>query len=96
VSLYDAQFAHLDAPHGDESGSEDGAADYEDMSPPLERRGSGAGGERGPIPQKVIDEVLGGLRRFKVVCEDFGVEEGRVKVLATEATRTAVNSADFR
>lgn len=72
--------------------------------------GAGAGGgtssatgdQRRPIPQSVIDEVLTGLRRFKVVCEDFGVsssEEGngsRVKVLATEATRTALNSEDFR
>lgn len=51
---------------------------------------------RGPIPQGVIDDVVAGLRRFAVVCQDFGVPEGRVKVLATEATRTAVNSEDFR
>lgn len=51
---------------------------------------------RVPIPPDVIAEVVAALRRFRVVCEDFGVEEGRVTVLATEATRTAVNSVEFR
>ncbi|KPI45435.1 Retrograde regulation protein 2 [Cyphellophora attinorum] len=52
---------------------------------------------RRPIPQDVIDEVVFGLRKFKLVCEDFGVDDPEcVKVLATEATRTALNSQDYR
>ena len=51
---------------------------------------------RGPIPQPVIESVLEALRRFKITCADFGVPEMNIKVLATEATRTAVNSEDYR
>jgi len=36
------------------------------------------------------------LLRFKTVCVDFGVPETNIRVLATEATRTAVNSIDYR
>ena len=36
------------------------------------------------------------LRRFKTVCADFGVLAKNVVVLATEATRTALNSDDYR
>jgi retrograde regulation protein 2 len=51
---------------------------------------------RGPIPQPVIDSVLEALQRFKITCADFGVPESNIKVLATEATRTAVNSEEYR
>ncbi len=51
---------------------------------------------RRPIPRKTIDEVLTSLRRFQVVCSDFGVAPTNVRILATEATRTAVNSEDYR
>ena len=44
----------------------------------------------------MIDEVLAALSRFKTACADFGVPDSKVKVLATEATRTAVNSVDYR
>lgn len=53
-------------------------------------------GTKGPIPQNVIDEVLVGLKRFKVVCADFEVPESNIKILATEATRNAENSEDYR
>lgn len=53
-------------------------------------------GEKGPIPQEIIDNVLAALRRFQIVCSDFGVPATNVRILATEATRTAVNSADYR
>lgn len=53
-------------------------------------------GEKGPIPQPVIDEVLAGLLRFKTTCADFDVPEANIRILATEATRTAVNSEDYR
>jgi retrograde regulation protein 2 len=53
-------------------------------------------GEKGPIPQSIIDEVLAALLRFKTTCADFEVPEANIRILATEATRTAVNSEDYR
>ncbi|OAP61967.1 hypothetical protein AYL99_04170 [Fonsecaea erecta] len=55
-----------------------------------------SGGVRGPIPQETIDAVLSSLTKFKTACADFGVPEPNIRVLATEATRTAENSVDFR
>lgn len=48
-----------------------------------------------PIPDNVIEELLTALFRFRTVCEDFGVPNDRIKIVATEATRTAVNSDAF-
>lgn len=56
---------------------------------------STADGQRGPIPPAVIEEVVTRLVRFKATCEDFGVPPQNIHVLATEATRTAPNSAEF-
>ncbi|KAL8950443.1 MAG: hypothetical protein Q9222_003511 [Ikaeria aurantiellina] len=53
-------------------------------------------GEKVPISQDIITELLAALLRFKRVCEDFKVRHDRVRVVATEATRNAVNSEDFR
>jgi retrograde regulation protein 2 len=53
-------------------------------------------GVKGPIPQETIDQVIGSLLKFKMACADFGVPETNIRVLATEATRTAVNSVDYR
>ena len=53
-------------------------------------------GDKGPISQEVIDSVLAALARFKITCGDFGVPNDKIRVLATEATRTATNSVDFR
>lgn len=50
----------------------------------------------GLIPQPIINKVLEALKRFKITCADFGVPETNIKVLATEATRTASNSEDYR
>ncbi len=55
-----------------------------------------ATGTKGPIPQETIDAVIASLLKFKTASQDFGVPETNVRVLATEATRTAVNSVDFR
>lgn len=49
-----------------------------------------------PIPQPVIHDVLSALLRFKRICEDFGLKSDRIRVVATEATREAINSEDFR
>jgi retrograde regulation protein 2 len=51
---------------------------------------------KGPIPQDTIDAVLASLRKFKTACKDFGVSETNVRILATEATRNAENSVDYR
>lgn len=49
-----------------------------------------------PIPQSVIYDVLSALLRFKRICEDFGLKKDHIRVVATEATREAINSEDFR
>ncbi|KAL9029941.1 MAG: hypothetical protein Q9196_001889 [Gyalolechia fulgens] len=53
-------------------------------------------GRKVPIPQAVVNDVLDGLLRFQRTCEDFQVRGDRVRVVATEATRNALNSEDFR
>ncbi|KAF2244552.1 Ppx-GppA-domain-containing protein [Trematosphaeria pertusa] len=49
-----------------------------------------------PIPASTIVKVLNSLLRFKSTCRDFGVPDHQIRVVATEATRKAVNSEDFR
>ncbi|KZF22413.1 Ppx-GppA-domain-containing protein [Xylona heveae TC161] len=53
-------------------------------------------GSKAPIPESTISEVVSSLRHFKTTCDDFGVADNNVRVLATEATREAINSVDFR
>ncbi|KAI4185268.1 MAG: hypothetical protein L6R41_004224 [Letrouitia leprolyta] len=53
-------------------------------------------GKKIPIPQVVINNILNVLVQFKKTCQDFQVRSDRVKVVATEATRNAFNSEDFR
>lgn len=50
-----------------------------------------------PIPTDVISQILSELKRFKQTSLDFGVPQkpGHLRILATEATRSAINSADF-
>ncbi|PVI00127.1 Ppx-GppA-domain-containing protein [Periconia macrospinosa] len=49
-----------------------------------------------PIPHETIKSVINALLRFKTTCADFDVPEHQVRVVATEATRKAVNSEAFR
>ncbi|KKZ68175.1 hypothetical protein EMCG_06135 [[Emmonsia] crescens] len=49
-----------------------------------------------PISEKVQKDVVSSLLRFKQTCIDFGVPSSNIYVLATEATRTAPNSEEFR
>ncbi|SCW02958.1 LAFE_0F18030g1_1 [Lachancea fermentati] len=51
--------------------------------------------EKAPIPQDTIKEVCAAMKRFKLICDDFGVPETGVRVVATEATREAINSSEF-
>ncbi|KAK3052798.1 retrograde regulation protein 2 [Extremus antarcticus] len=55
-----------------------------------------ASGERQPIDDQTTDAVVLAYRQFKRTCVDFGVPEEHITVLATEATRTAINSEAFR
>ncbi|KAI5467911.1 Ppx/GppA phosphatase family-domain-containing protein [Mariannaea sp. PMI_226] len=52
-------------------------------------------GEQVPIPDDVISSICSALSRFVHVCDDFGTPKDRVHVLATEATRAAINSDQF-
>ncbi|KAF2821765.1 Rft-1-domain-containing protein [Ophiobolus disseminans] len=49
-----------------------------------------------PIPSATIKQVIKSLLRFKSTCEDFSVPEQQIRIVATEATRKAANSADFQ
>lgn len=53
-------------------------------------------GNKIPIPVETINEVLAAMKRFKLICEDFGVLSSGVQIVATEATRQALNSQEFR
>ncbi|PPJ59427.1 hypothetical protein CBER1_02419 [Cercospora berteroae] len=53
-------------------------------------------GERIPIDDKTIKAVTAAFKQFRRTCQDFGVPEQNTTVLATEATRTAINSEVFR
>lgn len=52
--------------------------------------------KKAPIPDSVIQEVLSALLQFKAVCHDFSVPLSNIRIIATEATRTALNSASYR
>ncbi|KAI4173325.1 MAG: hypothetical protein LQ343_003036 [Gyalolechia ehrenbergii] len=53
-------------------------------------------GKKIPVPQAVINAVMEALLRFKRTCDAFQVRGDQVKVVATEATRNALNNEDFR
>lgn len=53
-------------------------------------------GSKQPIPDATIADVLTSFRRFARTCREFGVPTANVRVLATEATREALNSQVFR
>ncbi|CAG8448450.1 10689_t:CDS:2 [Acaulospora colombiana] len=46
------------------------------------------------IPEDIIDDVVNCLQRFKYISKQYGIDD--VRVVATEATRIAPNSKDFR
>lgn len=52
-------------------------------------------GSRIPIPQSVIDRVVSAIVRFQIICVEIGVLPSNIRLIATEATRTAVNSTAF-
>lgn len=54
-----------------------------------------ATGAKAPIPAAVIEEVLAILLQFKRICQDFEVLDSNVRLVATEATRNAINREDL-
>ncbi|KAE8381707.1 Ppx/GppA phosphatase family-domain-containing protein [Aspergillus bertholletiae] len=52
-------------------------------------------GEQIPIPKKVIDAVVAAIVRFQIVCLEIGVPASQMLVIATEATRKAINSQEL-
>ena len=52
-------------------------------------------GVKVPINHYVIQDVLAAILRFQRTCHDFGVPENQFRVVATQATRSAINSHDF-
>ena len=52
-------------------------------------------GDRQPLSTQTIAEVVRALKRFKQTCTDFGVQDNNVTVVATEATRTAINADEL-
>lgn len=52
-------------------------------------------GARIPIAQHVIDRVVSAIVRFQIICVELGVPASNIRIIATEATRTALNSAAF-
>ncbi|KAI9733922.1 MAG: hypothetical protein M1834_002577 [Cirrosporium novae-zelandiae] len=52
-------------------------------------------GEKQPIPEEVMLSVTTEIARFKSICHEFGIPSPRIKILATEATREAMNSNIF-
>ncbi|CAI7630697.1 unnamed protein product [Penicillium glandicola] len=52
-------------------------------------------GNRIPIPQHVIDHIVSAIVRFQIVCVEIGVPARNIRIIATEATRTAINASAF-
>lgn len=52
-------------------------------------------GKKIPLPHSVIDAVVAMLLRFQIFCADFQVPPFQIRVLATEATRNALNSDEL-
>lgn len=55
-----------------------------------------AAADKHDISDAIIEDVCKTLVRFKAICRDFEVADESVRVVATEATREAPNSKEFR
>ncbi|KAI8366034.1 Ppx/GppA phosphatase family-domain-containing protein [Radiomyces spectabilis] len=52
-------------------------------------------GDERIVPSDTMDQVISSFLRFRSLCQDSGVNLANVRVIATEATRVAANSAEF-
>jgi retrograde regulation protein 2 len=48
-----------------------------------------------PVSRSIIRSIIGAILRFQITCVQFGVPSTRIRIVATEATRTAINSAEI-
>lgn len=55
-----------------------------------------SGTSKAPISDSVISKLVTCMLHFRTVCGEFGVPHKNVRIVATEATREAQNSAQFR
>ncbi|CAJ0642033.1 13282_t:CDS:2 [Entrophospora sp. SA101] len=71
---------------------------YEERAPIslFDAQHSSKSGEKSNISENVIRDVENTMKRFNYMCRSYGVEIKDVTIVATEATRTAPNSSDFR
>ncbi|RVD82480.1 uncharacterized protein DFL_006906 [Arthrobotrys flagrans] len=51
---------------------------------------------KSPIPGSTITAITTTLLRFRTICTAYKVPDSQIKLIATEATRTAPNSLEFR
>ncbi|PLN79782.1 Ppx-GppA-domain-containing protein [Aspergillus taichungensis] len=52
-------------------------------------------GKQIPIPSDVIDAVVAAITRFQMICVQLQVPAQQLRIVATEATRHALNGADL-
>lgn len=48
-----------------------------------------------PIPKDIIREICAAMKRFKLICDDFGVLQSSVRVISTDTAKEALNSEEF-
>src|SRR5687767_5658209 len=54
------------------------------------------GTTKAPISDVIIKAIVKTMLRFKHICQAFGVPNKNIRIVATEATREAQNSEQFR
>ncbi|KAF8938113.1 Ppx/GppA phosphatase family-domain-containing protein [Dissophora ornata] len=99
ISLFGAQFGEDGS---DDDGDDDDihrdsrktlfVAEGEILTSPADLKSKST--ERQPISEKVIDKVVRTFERWQALCRQANVQT--VRVIATEATRTAPNSKEFQ
>ncbi|MDI1489873.1 MAG: hypothetical protein OHK93_001072 [Ramalina farinacea] len=68
---------------------------YQDRSPISLYDAQSQNGTKIPIPEPIIQDVITALLRFKRTCTEFLVPDTQVRIVATEATRNAINGPDL-
>ncbi|KAF3914912.1 hypothetical protein ABW20_dc0107795 [Dactylellina cionopaga] len=51
---------------------------------------------KSPIPAATIALIVTTLLRFRTICQSYSIPPSQIRLIATEATRTAPNSLEFR
>lgn len=68
---------------------------YQDRSPISLYDAQSQNGTKIPIPEPIIQDVITALLRFKRTCNDFLIPDTQIRIVATEATRNAINGQDL-